>query len=151
MGVGKHYIQAMADGDDRMGPRLALVIGISEYENFSNLPGALKDAMLAEQTLKQLGFYTKCLSGNVRKQALIDSIDDWLLQVEQEAKNHQNPLVAVVYSGHGIKPERSEFPVLLSSDDLFEAPDCDVTVGGRDWLEGSTAFIHVIGVASRSS
>ena len=101
----------------------------------------VKDPMLAEQTLKQLGFYTKCLSGNVRKQTLIDGIDDWLLQVEQEAKNHQNPLVAVVYSGHGIKPERSEFPVLLSSDDLFEAPDWDVTVT-RERLAERLNSIH---------
>lgn len=96
------------------GLRLALVTGVSEYDNSGTLPGVLKGALLAKQALKPWRFYTRCVASNVRRQTFTDSIADWLLQVERDAKNHPDPLLAFVYIGHSITSEGGELLDVLS-------------------------------------
>ena len=74
----------------------ALVIGISDYERWPDLPNAVKDAQEVAQALERIGFQAKVVS-NPNSSELQKALNELTYKLGQEANR---PLL-FYYVGHG--------------------------------------------------
>lgn len=104
--------------DAAVNARRALVIGISEYDNHSAVPGAQADAVGAVPLLMQLGFQLDVLHGNVPMRTLRQGVTGFVGVVSEDAKTCSEPLALVLVSSHALQTEAADmvFPNLLASD-----------------------------------
>ena len=98
------------------------------YDHFRPLPGALRDAAVASQTLRELGFDVTVLSGRVSDKDLTTGIQDFLNRVMDEAQRHHSLIVFIAIAGHGMMGS-CEFPELLASDSDDELSGFDTGKG----------------------
>ena len=76
--------------------RLAVVIGISEYQNFPTLENAKNDASAVEDKLKSLGYEVSktlnCSKNNIYD-CLTSVLENW---------KHDASEIVLFYAGHGV-------------------------------------------------
>jgi uncharacterized caspase-like protein len=91
------------------GTRVALVVGVSDYQYVPRLPNPANDAREVARRLERFGFQVERLSGpRVSK----GEFDDALLRLRQRAA--QADVVVVYFAGHGIELGGQNY--LLPSD-----------------------------------
>lgn len=124
-------------------PLRSFVVGISDYAERKQLPGARVDAVSVRAKLKELGCpeeIIKCKAGWIQTETLKAEVDDWIDEVHVLAKKGGIPNGAVVlawFSCHGLLGANG-FPLLLASDSPGENADAAKTAlcGWEDLIEG---------------
>ncbi len=119
-----------ASGD---GPRLALVIGNSQYRNLSSLDTSVNDAGAVAKALEALGFQVSTET-EAPLQAMRDAMGRFL---EQLGAAHNRAALAVFYfAGHGLQYDGHNF--MLPVDFDLDAGQDDLDKRSL-WLDGQIA------------
>ncbi|MGO9125518.1 MAG: caspase domain-containing protein [Terriglobales bacterium] len=89
-------------------PRVALVVGAENYENYDHVPNARNDALEAEKTLTNIGFKVNFLPDPKDDNSIIDHVKD----LAGQAGELRSPVIVVFYfAGHGF--QNGAFPSIV--------------------------------------
>jgi uncharacterized caspase-like protein len=102
-----HFLTAPAQAANKV----ALIIGISTYQNGPALPNASRDSQLIADAFRRVGFDTVILNDVTRQGILLG-----LAQLRIRAQSADQ--VVIYYAGHGLQKMGETY--LLASDYLFE-------------------------------
>ncbi len=101
-------------GAAEAGPRIALVIGMSKYQNIPQLANTVKDASAVSEELKKLGFEVETSIDQPLAQ-LVEAINGFSFRAET------SDIAMVYYAGHGVELNGENF--LIPVDIRISKPE----------------------------
>lgn len=114
-------------------PRIALVVGVSQYDNLPHLKNPLNDADLIADTFKSLGFDVLKAPPN----PTLDVMEAMAGVVKAQLRDIDNPVFAFYFAGQGAQIDRRD--MLFLRDTIADVKEREV-VGALDFM----GFVHSI-------